>query len=65
MQHTKHILHTHSVHIIMHVKHYYPTDETHLRKPCIRTYTFLILHNYVPTKHKLRCDDLYTIITQS
>ena len=64
-QHTKHILHTHSAHkIIMQVIHYYPTYKTHLRKPCIHTYAFLILYNYVPTKHKLRFDDLYTIITQ-
>jgi hypothetical protein len=56
---------THSAYIIiMQVIHYYPTNETHLRKPCIRIYTFLILYNYVPTKHKLRCDDLYTIITK-
>ena len=54
----------HSVRIKMHVTHYHPTDETHLRKPCIRIYTFLILYNYVPTMHKPRCDNLYTIITQ-
>ena len=65
-QHTKHILYTYSVHnMIMHVIRYHPTDETHLRKPpCNRIYTFLILYNYVTTKHKLRRDDLYTIITQ-
>lgn len=54
----------HSVHIIMHVIHYYPTDEKHLRKSFICISTFSVLHNYVPINHKLRCDDLYTIITQ-
>lgn len=46
------------------VIHCYPTYQTHLPKSYMHTCMFLVIHNYVLTNLKLRCDDLYTTITQ-